>query len=378
MRPTLPFLVALVCFFGCGLVFAAASGPDDLSGISETPNVDYETQIQPLWNSACAGCHGNSSPAAGLDLSAGNSFAALVNVVSTQVAPILLIKANDVAGSYSFEKINYATPTQGGRMGNMSLADQALVRDWINQGALAAASTGNNNPVVDSGPTFLPASPQANDTVNFTVTASDADGDTLTFSWDFGDGSAAGTGATPSHAYAADGNYTVTVTVSDGNGGSATGNTTVTVGSGGGTGGTFSVTKLIIKLNFKKTDKDKFIFQATVPLAANFDPNGAVVTVDIGGATFNATLDAKGKAKTVLGVMMLKLKKEVWYLKAISKNDNHAADLTDDGLTNADNKDGSATLAVTVTISGQGSSDNVMVDFKAKAGKKLSAKKPKA
>ena len=35
---------------------------DDLSGIAETPAVDYESQIQPIWNAHCISCHGGGDP----------------------------------------------------------------------------------------------------------------------------------------------------------------------------------------------------------------------------------------------------------------------------------------------------------------------------
>ena len=39
--------------------------------------VDYDTQIQPLWNANCTSCHGNSG---GLNLSAAQSFDNLVDI----------------------------------------------------------------------------------------------------------------------------------------------------------------------------------------------------------------------------------------------------------------------------------------------------------
>lgn len=116
------------------------AGCDDLSGIAATANVDYSTQIQPVW-SACLGCHRpNSANGGGLDLTAANSFLELVGTPSSQVPGRNLVAGSQVSNSYLFEKINCSDPQVGNRMrpdSAMSLADQALVRDWIDQGAAA-------------------------------------------------------------------------------------------------------------------------------------------------------------------------------------------------------------------------------------------------
>ncbi len=112
---------------------------DELSGFVETADVDYVSDIQPLWDFACAGCHKpNSANGGGLDLSPASSFAALVNTMSTQVPGRRLVEPGSFALSYLSEKINCENPQVGTRMRPgtpMDPASQALVRDWINQGA---------------------------------------------------------------------------------------------------------------------------------------------------------------------------------------------------------------------------------------------------
>ncbi|HJK96304.1 MAG TPA: PKD domain-containing protein, partial [Polyangiaceae bacterium LLY-WYZ-14_1] len=112
---------------------------DDLSALPETPNVDYATQIQPLWSFACTGCHKpNSANGGGLDLTPANSYAALVNVASTQVPGLDLVAPGRPEESYLLEKIRCDNPQVGNRMRQgdpMDPAEQALVRDWIAQGA---------------------------------------------------------------------------------------------------------------------------------------------------------------------------------------------------------------------------------------------------
>ena len=122
---------------------AGGADCDDLTAIAETDNVDYATQIQPLW-SGCIGCHKpNSDNGGGLDLTEASSYAALVNISSSQVPGLLLVEPNDPDASYLLEKISCSNPQVGNRMRQgspLELAQQALVRDWIAQGAEEAAT----------------------------------------------------------------------------------------------------------------------------------------------------------------------------------------------------------------------------------------------
>ncbi len=45
-------------------------------------SINYDRDIQPIWNNSCVSCHSGSSPSGGLDLSAGISYSNLVNVIS--------------------------------------------------------------------------------------------------------------------------------------------------------------------------------------------------------------------------------------------------------------------------------------------------------
>lgn len=123
---------------------SGGAGCDDLAALPETADVDYSTQIQPLWG-GCIGCHRPNSPnGGGLDLTAANSFAALVDVDSTQVPGRKLVQPSDPTASYLLEKIGCDNPQVGNRMRPdvaTSPADQALVRDWIAQGARAQSTT---------------------------------------------------------------------------------------------------------------------------------------------------------------------------------------------------------------------------------------------
>lgn len=118
---------------------AGGAGCDDLGAIAETPDVDYASQIQPLFG-LCIGCHKPASAnGGGLDLTEASSWGALVGAASTQVPGRVLVDPGNPETSYLMEKISCANPQVGNRMRPdtaMPVADQALVRDWIAQGAL--------------------------------------------------------------------------------------------------------------------------------------------------------------------------------------------------------------------------------------------------
>ena len=122
---------------------AGGADCDDLTAIAPVPQVDYETQIQPLWG-ACIGCHKPNSPnGGGLDLTAGNSLAALVDVASTQVPGRALVEPFDPTASYLLEKVSCNNPQVGSRMRQgdpLTPEEQGLLRDWVAQGALPTPS----------------------------------------------------------------------------------------------------------------------------------------------------------------------------------------------------------------------------------------------
>lgn len=120
---------------------AQVSGCDPLSAQPVTPRVDYYEQIQPIWEIRCSNCHVNfgASPAGGLSLNVEDSWISLVDIPSAQASGRVQVLPGQPGVSYLFEKINCAQPEVGARMPRgriaIPLSEQALIRDWIQQGA---------------------------------------------------------------------------------------------------------------------------------------------------------------------------------------------------------------------------------------------------
>jgi uncharacterized protein (TIGR03118 family) len=106
------------------------------------------TQLQTqIFTPICSGCHtgiGTSLPGV-QNLTAGHTFASIVNVASLEQPTLLRIKPNDPANSYLVQKIQGSPGISGSRMpfgcGSTSnpCLDQAtidLVKAWVSQGAL--------------------------------------------------------------------------------------------------------------------------------------------------------------------------------------------------------------------------------------------------
>lgn len=132
-----------------GLQIGGASC-DDLAMVPETENVDYATMIQPIWDLSCTGCHSaGSGNNGGLNLQE-NSYANLLGAMSIEVPGRRLVEPGDVARSFLYEKINCANPQVGTRMrptDPMRFEEQALIKDWIAQGALEMPGV----PIPDAG-----------------------------------------------------------------------------------------------------------------------------------------------------------------------------------------------------------------------------------
>jgi len=111
-------MMATSCYYD-EVPYEAPVGP-----LPET--VSYKTDIQPLWEENCIGCHktGATKP----DLTSANSYAALTTankyVVPSDAASSLLYKSLIGEGAQPM-------PTNG----KLSASKIALVEKWINDGA---------------------------------------------------------------------------------------------------------------------------------------------------------------------------------------------------------------------------------------------------
>jgi len=150
---TLPSgLLCALCISANGYAGVACSA-EDLSAVAPLANVDFNTTIQPIIDANCSACH-YSRMLGGLDMEPGQAVADLVNVPSsTTTAGIPRVTPFDTDKSFLFKKINCTDLNlmYGFRMPEafepqlpppppLSKEDQAAIRDWIMQGALAAAA----------------------------------------------------------------------------------------------------------------------------------------------------------------------------------------------------------------------------------------------
>ena len=120
------------------------SGCDMLDPAPLNTAVEFES-IQAIFTGGvgqearCTTCH-SPNVSGGLSLAPGNSFAALVNVDSAQDPTIKRVVPFSSSTSLLFRKVNCTEPGVGLRMPRgrapLSLDEQRLIRDWIDQGAL--------------------------------------------------------------------------------------------------------------------------------------------------------------------------------------------------------------------------------------------------
>jgi PKD repeat protein len=118
-------------------LYNGGTGEMDLSSFPETPNVNFNLQIQPIFSMNCVACHTElATNSGGLDLDPGDAYGELVDMESTEAPGVKLVESGSPERSYLMEKINATTPQIGTSMrpgDPMSPTDRALIRDWIRQ-----------------------------------------------------------------------------------------------------------------------------------------------------------------------------------------------------------------------------------------------------
>ncbi len=106
-----------------------------------TPTSPSFASIQIIFSNNCAfsGCHSGASPAQGQDLTAGQAYANIVGISSTEVPGLQRIEPGNPDGSYLVQKIE-GRAAVGSRMplGRSPLSAQQIqdIRDWVSAGAL--------------------------------------------------------------------------------------------------------------------------------------------------------------------------------------------------------------------------------------------------
>ncbi len=132
-----PTLLASLWLGLFSIVHAGSSTPSgcaDLSEIAEIPMVDFESEIQPLFNT-CVICHGDGG-AADLDLRPGESYDNLVGVFANTNPSRMRVEPFNAEDSVLLLATNCTSPGgPGGQMTGLDEGERALIRDWINQGA---------------------------------------------------------------------------------------------------------------------------------------------------------------------------------------------------------------------------------------------------
>jgi hypothetical protein len=207
----------------------------------------------------------------------------------------------------------------------------------------------------------------------FSIGATDPGNNPLNFQWSFGDGTTNAWASTniAEHVYTNCGPFDVEVTVSN-NFLAVSSNFTVVVAC------EMQVTKLQAKLNFKKSDADKFNLTAIVELPDGFDPSGKSVSVNVAGAQATFALDANGKGANAQGTCKLSFNSKTndWTLKVSQKKGDWQTPWAATGLIDDDvPKPGDAvTLPVVVLVGDEGFAADEPMVYVAKEGKSGTAK----
>lgn len=136
------FLMVLLLTGGCssGNGEGLDGNGDPVDG-EDGGNSSVFAAVQSIFTARCTQCHAGAGASAGLVLSDGLSYAAIVNVASSQQATLQLIEPGDADASYLVRKIRGTAGITGSRMPlngppYLSEADIATIADWADAGAV--------------------------------------------------------------------------------------------------------------------------------------------------------------------------------------------------------------------------------------------------
>jgi len=129
-QTTVPKTYGITCSVSDGINTPVAATPNNFVVNPGSSQVSYSTEVQPIWDSNCIGCHGSSG---GLDLHSGVSYADLVNFPSQGSPPMLRVKPFDPANSYLWIEVSTDQMPPGPPL---SGAEKTTIQNWILQGAL--------------------------------------------------------------------------------------------------------------------------------------------------------------------------------------------------------------------------------------------------
>ena len=141
LRGAVASVLLVAVLSGCA---GSGSDDDDQGGGGgctppDAPTISYANNIQPIYDTSCAlaGCHLGAAPAFGLDLAAGASYDATVNVESLQRPKLFLVEPGNPDQSYLVRKIEGGPDIAGERMpADMPplSGDQIdAIRQWITE-----------------------------------------------------------------------------------------------------------------------------------------------------------------------------------------------------------------------------------------------------
>ncbi len=137
--------IVSLALLGCWAGDGTGVAPPDPCSPALDPQASLSCDVQPILTANCAlsGCHAGATPAVGMNLSAGTTFANTVNVSAVEVARLLRVRPGDPDSSFVVLKIEGNGGVVGGVATRMPLglaplaqAEIDTIRSWINSGAL--------------------------------------------------------------------------------------------------------------------------------------------------------------------------------------------------------------------------------------------------